>query len=74
MPAWWCHNDLDCWKLIVDKWFTPEWIEKHDAGQQKHLLMGGPSHHQGNLSNSQYRARWVRISIFLLLSSILLDL
>jgi hypothetical protein len=59
MPAWWCRNDSDYWKLIVGKWFTSEWIDKHDAGQQKLLLMASPSHHQGNLFNSLYKARWV---------------
>ena len=59
MPVKWCRNDLPCWRRIVDKWFTPEWIAKHNQGREKRLLMRYPSHHQGNLNNEEYRTRWV---------------
>ena len=66
VPAWWCRNDTVCWEHIVDKWFDPEWQEKHDTGRQWRLLMPGPAHHQGSLNNDEYRARWVHrfISLF----------
>jgi hypothetical protein len=59
MPVWWCVNDADYWKRIVARWFSPSWIEKNDAGQQKRLLMTYPTHHQGNLTAAQYKKRWV---------------
>ncbi|CAN6344653.1 unnamed protein product, partial [Urochloa humidicola] len=58
VSAWWCRNDTACWERIVTKWFTPEWQEKHNAGRERRLLMGGPSHHQGSMSNEEYMARW----------------
>ncbi|XP_039797444.1 uncharacterized protein LOC120662343 [Panicum virgatum] len=58
VPAWWCRNNSMCWELIVDKWFTPEWEAAHNAGRERRLLMPGPAHHQGSLSNEEYRARW----------------
>jgi len=57
IPAWWCRNDTVCWERIVNKWFDPEWQEKHDASRQRRLLMPGPAHHQGSLNNDEYRAR-----------------
>jgi hypothetical protein len=62
VPAWWCVSDLRCWAHIVDKWFDPQWEEKHNAGRKWRLLMPGPSHHQGNVSLNEYRAKWVCIS------------
>ncbi|CAO2202356.1 unnamed protein product [Urochloa humidicola] len=58
VPAWWCRNGMACWERTVAKWFTPEWQEKHNAGRERRLLMRGPSHHQGSMSNEEYRARW----------------
>ncbi|RLN08823.1 uncharacterized protein C2845_PM11G25730 [Panicum miliaceum] len=47
-----------CWERIVEKWFTPEWEEKHNAGREWRLLMPDPAHHQGSLCNEEYMARW----------------
>ena len=38
-----------CWEHIVDKWFDPEWQEKHNTGQEQRLLMTGSAHHQDSL-------------------------
>ncbi|GJN02357.1 hypothetical protein PR202_ga19698 [Eleusine coracana subsp. coracana] len=42
----------------VDRWFTPEWKEMHNAGRERRALMPGLAHHQGSLSNEEYRAQW----------------
>ncbi|GJN35822.1 hypothetical protein PR202_gb24629 [Eleusine coracana subsp. coracana] len=62
VPAWWCRNDVQCWECIVDKWFTPEWEEMHNTGREWRAHMPGPRHHQGSLSNEEYKARWGKAS------------
>jgi hypothetical protein len=51
--------------MIVDKWFTPGWAEKHDAAWERRLQMQGTTHHQGNRCLAGYKQLWVREFIYL---------
>jgi hypothetical protein len=33
--------------MEVDKWFTEEYQQAHDAARERCLMMEGPSHYQG---------------------------
>jgi hypothetical protein len=46
--------------MEVDKWFTEEYQQAHDAARERCLMMEGPSHHQGQRSLPEYKALWVR--------------
>jgi hypothetical protein len=43
----WCAAHPLCWEHMVDRWCSPEWDEAHDASRERHMMMQGPSHHQG---------------------------
>ena len=48
----------------MDKWCSPEWSETHAACRERHLMMTGAPHHQGNLTLAEYAERWVRDFIY----------
>jgi len=64
VPPWWIANDYSCWKMIVDRWCSQEWLEMHEAARQRRLLMPSASHHQGNRNLKAYTARYVFELIF----------
>jgi hypothetical protein len=51
--------------MIVDKWFTEEYLEAHNAAQDRRLTMQGPTHHQGSRGFAAYKQAWVRDFIYL---------
>jgi hypothetical protein len=55
----WCAAHPLCSKQMVDRWCSPEWDEAHNASRERHLMMQGPSHHQGSHSLGQYAEAWV---------------
>jgi hypothetical protein len=61
----WCVVHPQCWEQIMDRWCSPEWDEAHNAGRERHLMMQGPSHHQGSRSPSKYVEAWVHPLIYL---------
>jgi hypothetical protein len=46
VTPWWSRTKADVWAMEVDKWFTKEYQQAHDATQERRLIMKGPSHHQ----------------------------
>jgi hypothetical protein len=47
VTPWWSCTKYDAWAMEVDKWFTEEYQQVHDAARERRLMMEGPSHHQG---------------------------
>ena len=66
VPPNWCNNHVEAWEKMVDKWVSPEWLEKHQIARDKRLKMKGPAHHQGSLNLRAYAKRYVSgfISLF----------
>jgi hypothetical protein len=60
VTPWWSRTKADAWAMKVDKWFTEEYQQAHDAARERRLMMEGPSHHQGQRSLPEYKALWVR--------------
>jgi hypothetical protein len=60
LTPWWSRTKADAWALEVDKWFTEEYQQAHDAARERRLMMEGPSHHQGQRSLPEYKELWVR--------------
>jgi hypothetical protein len=54
MIPWWCESFADCWKMIVDRWFTEGYIQEHEAHRERALQAIGPTHHQGSRSLGAY--------------------
>ena len=52
--------------MIVDKWFTEEYLQMHSDARDRRLMMQGPAHHQGSRSLSAYKQAWVHEFIYLL--------
>jgi hypothetical protein len=59
MIPWWCRSYPECWAMIVDKWFTNEYLEMHNAAREQRLMVEGPAHHQGRRSLAGYKQAWV---------------
>jgi len=66
MIPWWCQSYPECWAMIVDKWFTEEYLQMHSDARARRLMMQGPAHHQGSRSLSAYKQAWVHEFIYLL--------
>jgi hypothetical protein len=49
----------------VNKWFVPDWEEKHLERQERRLKMADPAHHQGPINLREFGRRWVRLFISL---------
>jgi hypothetical protein len=60
VTPWWSRTKADAWAMEVDKWFTEEYQQAHDAAREEGLMMEGPSHHQGQRSLLEYKELWVR--------------
>jgi hypothetical protein len=65
MNPWWCRAYLECWAMIMDKWFMEEYLESHNAAQDWRLSMQGPTHHQGSHGIAAYKKAWVHDFIYL---------
>jgi hypothetical protein len=52
--------------MIVDKWFTEEYLEAHNAARDRRLTMQDPAHHQGSRGLAAYKQAWIRDFIYLL--------
>jgi hypothetical protein len=44
VTPWWSCTKADAWAMEVDKWFTEEYQQAHDAARERRLMMEGPSH------------------------------
>jgi L-rhamnose mutarotase len=55
VTPWWSRTKADAWAMEVDKWFTEEYQQVHDAAREGRLMMEGPSHHQGQRSLPEYK-------------------
>ena len=74
MIPWWCESYRDCWEMIVDKWFTEDYMQEHEACRERALQATGPTHHQGSRSLAAYKQAWVHkfiLSILMLHSACL---
>jgi hypothetical protein len=60
----WCAAHPLCWEQMVDRWCSAEWDEAHTASRERHMMMQGPSRHQGSRSLGQYAEAWVRPFLF----------
>jgi hypothetical protein len=49
--------------MEVDKWFTEEYQQAHDAAQERRLMMEGPSQHQGNGAIQSTRSYGYAVSL-----------
>jgi hypothetical protein len=63
VTPWWSRTKADAWAMEVDKWFTEEYQQAHDAARERRLMMEGPSHHHGQQSLLEYKELWVRVSL-----------
>jgi hypothetical protein len=54
--------------MMVDKWCSVGWLEKHNAYRERRLMMQGAPHHQGNLTLNAYAAKWVRVIHFFIVT------
>jgi hypothetical protein len=59
--------------MMVDRWFTEEYLKMHRDARDRRLLMQGPAHHQGSRNLAGYKQAWVRELIYLLSRSVLSD-
>jgi len=71
VPPWFLANNNHCWEMVVKKWFTEGWVEKHEAGREHRLRMPGVPHHQGNRNLKGYAKKWVRVLVSLFQRSVL---
>jgi hypothetical protein len=42
VTPWWSRTKADALAMEVDKWFTEEYQEAHDATRKRRLMMEGP--------------------------------
>ena len=52
--------------MMVERWFTEEYLKMHRDARDRRLLMQGPAHHQGSRNLAGYKQAWVREFIYLL--------
>jgi hypothetical protein len=55
VTPWWSRAKVDAWAMEVEKRFTEEYQHVHDTTRERHLMMEGPSHHQGQRSLPEYK-------------------
>ena len=53
VPSW-CNNKITCYQQIISRWIDPEWWAEHRMAKDRHALMGGMVHLQGNLNLHAY--------------------
>lgn len=46
--------------MMVDKWISEDWGQRHNLCRERRLMMPGASHHQGSRSLPEYQEVWVR--------------
>ena len=46
--------------MMVDKWISEDWSERHNLCRGRHMMMPEPAHHQGSRSLPEYQEVWVR--------------
>jgi hypothetical protein len=39
VTPWWSRTKVDAWEMEVDKWFTEEYQQAHDAARERRLMM-----------------------------------
>ena len=61
VPSW-CNNKITCYQQIISRWIDPEWWAEHRMAKDRHALMGGMVHLQGNLNLHAYVQKKVIIS------------
>ena len=66
MIPWWCQAYPECWAMMVDRWFTEEYLKMHRDAWDHRLQMQDLAHHQGSRSLAGYKQAWVREFIYLL--------
>ena len=59
MPPNWCAGKGACCEMVVDKWLSEEWIQRHNLCRERRLLMQGAPHHQGSRGLPEYKEVWV---------------
>jgi hypothetical protein len=50
VTPWWSRTKADAWAVDVDKWFTEEYQQAHDAALERRLMMEG--HHTTKASGA----------------------
>jgi hypothetical protein len=63
VTPWWSRTKADAWAMELDKWFTEEYQQAHDAARERRLMMEGPSHHQGQRSLPSTRSYGYAVSL-----------
>jgi hypothetical protein len=55
-----CTTHPEYWEHMVQRRCSTKWDEAYNASRERHLMMQGPSHHQGSRGLDKYAEEWVR--------------